>query len=277
MQHIFITDSDLPPPLPEIAWPFAKLPGSDALSDSEKLDVSGAHVLLVGGEPLLSAKLLDWIETLRAKGATSIEVWTDGRVLARRDAAVRLHALGLSHVGVILFGAEAAAHDFVAATPGHFNAAVRGLRLARKAGLRTSVVAPILRPTFRDLPLLVQRAMAIGTSRFEIVALPGPDRHKHGLLPNLAIAAPHVELAIKQARSGRRVARTWWVPHCLVPNSREHALDLRQIAPNISNHFSVKATAACGQCQLQPSCAGPLAGYFEQHGTAGIISVRQQQ
>lgn len=272
--RFFTTGSTLPPPLPALAWPMHGAAMDPALEKPENAGFSrGDSAVLVGGEPLLDGALLQWLQALGDAGAARVQAWTDGRLLARRDVVPRLREAGLSHVGVVLCGAEAAAHDFVVGVPGHFDAALRGLRAARKQGLRTSVVAPILRPTFRDLPLLVQRAMAIGVSTFWLVALPGPDRAKHGLLPHLAIAAPHARRAIKVARAGGRSAATCWVPPCLLEDEADAALDMGLTAPYIASHFGLQRASACEGCRLQPSCGGPLASYLDQHGPAGLQAV----
>ena len=247
---------------------------------SEPFD-AGTEATLVGGEPLLDARALEWISVLRERGADKIGVWTDGRVLASKGAAEKLRDAGLTDVGVVLLGADAAAHDFVAGGPKRFAAALRGLRWARRAGLRTTVVAPVLRPTFRDLPLLVQRALAIGVERFDFVGLAGPDRREHGLIPHLAIAAAHVDAAIRTARRHRRQARAWQLPPCLL------APDVRDAAREIGNAFGQQDMvvgenpaglrhshiAACTGCELRSSCDGPLESYVAQHGSGGLVAV----
>jgi hypothetical protein len=276
MPRIITTASPLPPPLPAVAWPFAGAAVAAGIAagteDTDAWRCEGEHAILCGGEPLLQAGVIDWIAALKAGGGRAVEVWTDGQIVARRGAAERLRDAGLTDIGIILFGAGAAAHDFVAGVPGHFTAAIRGLRMARKAGLRTAVIAPILRPTLRELPLLVQRSLAIGVGRFELLALPGPDRTKHGLLPHLAIAAPHIVTAIKAARASRRVARTWGVPHCLLGELATAGLDARALAPDIASYFATNGAAACQVCSVRPSCGGPLPGYLDQHGDAGLLA-----
>ena len=288
---LVLTASPLPDPVPVQAWPVLG-PRTGSAADGGSVDVDGAisaavaagarEIALVGGEVLLQAELPARIQAARAAGVGRLWVWTDGRVLARPGAAAKVRQLGIAGVGVILWGAEAGAHDYVAGRKGRFSAALKGLKAARTAGLRIGVVAPILRPTYRDMGLLVQRSLAIGVGRFDFVAMPGPDRPLHGLLPHLEMAAPHVERAMAMAAAGGRKARTWHVPHCLLAAKHRptgpgalwwgsRRLGQAPAARDNVSHFERKRAGACASCALWSSCAGPLANYVDQHGESGLV------
>jgi|GEM_PF-2594440 len=275
MFRLILTGGAPPEPVPKQAWPMANRGAErDVAARIDKAVAVGVdHLVFAGSDGLLDANVIAWLERARDARVQRIEVWTDGRVLTRKGAAERLEEAGLTHVGVVLFGAEEAAHDFVAGSPGRFKAALRGLRIARKAGLRTAVVAPILRPTFRDLPVLVQRSLALGVGRFEFVAVRGPDRPVHGLVPHVAMAAPYVERAMRVALGHRRAAHSWWTPACLLGSMQRRARNIGADAPGIASYFAQERVQPCQACAISPQCGGPLTDYVAQHGADGLVAL----
>lgn len=280
--HFVLTGSPLSDGVHEAAWPLAAAAtAADVPAAIVAAIAAGATELcFADGEVLLRAEVLDWLAAARTAGARRLHVWTDGRVLARPGAAQRLRAAGLSDAGVILFGADAAAHDYIAGSAGRFAAALKGLKAARKAGLRTGVVAPVLRPTYRELPSLVRRSLALGVARFEFVGGHGADRPKHGLLPHLEMAAPFVRAGVELATAAKRRARCWLIPHCLLepPLDATNLPDLRAFSglhldPDAREngcHFRREQAAGCATCDLAACCRGPVATYLAQHGSGGI-------
>lgn len=244
-------------------------------------------VVLGEGDVLLRRGLLDWVSAARAGGARAIAAETTGWLLAKPGVADRLVDAGLTHVLVPLFGAGAAAHDWIVETEGAFARSLRGLKRARAAGLRTRVIAPVLRPSFRTLPDLVRRSLAIGVSGFELRAPVGPDRDAHGLHPHLALAGPHIERAVQLARAAKRGVGVWGVPHCLLGEAAASATDgdvtLDLAAPPPESRPSGPNDAAptagfrerihgspCASCARTAQCPGPLTSYVSQTGWAGI-------
>ncbi len=236
---------------------------------------AGAAAVVLGeGDLLLRPEILDWIALARQGGAQAVAVETTGHILARRGAAAQLKAAGLTHVMVTLFGADAASHDWITAADGAFSRALRGLKQARAAGLRTQVLTPILRPTFRALPELVRRSLAIGVRGFEFRAPIGPDRKAHGLHPHLALAGPHVARAVQIAQAAKRSARIWGVPACALGEAAEatwarhggqHTIDA---ATPTDGDRSRTQGEPCKTCAWTAHCGGPLDNYGP--GFAGL-------
>lgn len=173
-----------------------------------------------------------------------------------------------------LYGDTAESHDFVTATPGHFARAIAGLRRARAAGLRTVVVVPILRPTFRNLSQIVQKSLAIDVTAFRIVAHNGPDRDKHPLLAPLPLASRYIQLAQARAEAAKKRCTISDIPLCLLQENVADALrevtkivTLGDLAAESRTFIHGKP---CESCAWRDRCPGQLAGLAAAHGWVGV-------
>ena len=111
-----------PGPMVASASPAAPVASDDEVASAVLRGVAMAPPLVVlrGGEWLLRENALDLLTACRQSGVRRVEAWTAGPLLARPRFAQALARSGATEVGVVLFGDTAEGHDYVAATPGHF-------------------------------------------------------------------------------------------------------------------------------------------------------------
>lgn len=232
---------------------------------------------LTGGEVLARPEALDWLHAASEAGFRAVEVRTSGRLLAMPAAAERVVAAGATHVGVELLGGDAATHDLLAGQPGAFSRAIRALRNCRAAGAATRIVAPLLRPSYGGLSAMVRRTLPLGVGGFDFVAIPGPDRAAHPLLPHPALAAAQVRAALTLVRAARRRGTTMAMAACLLAGEADAAIErgaplffdaAASGAGPIPNHFRRQHGSPCERCVLTASCAGPMADEVARHGWA---------
>ena len=220
-----LTGSSCPHPFISAACPLCR--GADAPGRQEapaSADAVVAAIDAAAGEPeivlrdgdlLTRPEALDLLQHAR-QASKSLELWTSGLMLARPGVAEAVLRAGVSTLALPLYGDSAEAHDWVTGQPGHFQRVIAGLKRFRALGGKTAVIAPILRPTFRALPLLVQKSIALDVSAFRFVALPGPDRVAQPLLPSLEMVAPYVRQALQMTAAAKRRASVLDVPPCLL-------------------------------------------------------------
>ncbi len=174
------------------------------------------RLTLRGGDLATRPEALDLLAESRKLGFEAVEVWSAGPALARPGTAAQLVAAGASHLAVPLYGDTAPAHDYVSGVPGTFRYVLEGLRKSAAAGARTTLLLPLLRPTVRNLPLLVRHAQALEAAGLRLLAPPGPDRLAHPLLAPLLLAAPYVRATLQLANSARRRVAVQGMPPCLL-------------------------------------------------------------
>ncbi len=230
-------------------------------------------VVLRGGETLLREEALQILAMVRAGSVVQLAVWTAGPLLARPGLADAVRSAGATDVAVVLFGETAAGHDYVAQTPGHFQRTLAGVQLARRAGLRVQAVVPVLRPSFRGLSALVQKAVPAGIGALRFWVPPGPDRPDHPLLAPLPMVAPYLQAALHLARTANLVVQVDGVPACQLGlhaslADAAHAA----IAASSPADDPPEFGSPCGACTWGSRCVGVPASRVKAHGWVGVAA-----
>lgn len=220
---------------------------------------------LRGGELLLRPEALELLTAAR-RLAPQVELWSSGGHLARPGVAQALRQAGATAVVIGLWGDSAESHDYATGVPGSFARAIAGLKAARQAGLRSSVVAPLLRPTYRNLPQLMQKSLALGIDGALLWAPAGPDRSQHPLLAPLASMGPYVDAAARVLAAGQKSFGVIGVAPCSLGPAAA-ALDLTIAAqPQLGRSKG----APCQDCTWTERCPGQSKPRIQLHGWVGL-------
>jgi hypothetical protein len=237
-------------------------------------DLGATAVTLRDGDLLARPEALDILGHARSL-ALQVELWTNGPVLARPGIAEAVVKAGAVWLGVPLYGDTAQAHDYVAGQPGHFQRTLAGLQKVRAAGGRAVIVAPILRPTFRNLPLLVQKSLALQVQAFRFVAPVGRDREQHPLCVPAPLTAQALRAALQLVTAGKRRATVLDVPACVLGEEAK-VLDLTQVLDARGAHeptLTHEHGKPCETCLWRERCPGLPQERALQHGWVGIAPV----
>lgn len=278
-----LTGSSCPHPFISVACPLCR--GGDAPGRVEALASAAAvaaamdaaagepEIVLRDGDLLTRPEAIDLLQHAR-QSTQALELWTSGLALTRPGVAEAVLRAGVTTVAMPLYGDSALSHDWVTGQQGHFQRVIAALKRVRALGGKTAVVAPILRPTFRGLPLLVQKSQALDVSAFRFVALPGPDRAAQPLLPSLEMAAPYLRQALQMTAAAKRRASVLDVPACLLGDraaegAKENAAAV--VAEGAVAHEREHGPP-CEVCTWRPQCRGFLAATAQRFGWAGITA-----
>ena len=122
-------------------------------------------VIFSGGEPLLRSDLLELLAHASQIGITP-QLSTNG-VFIDEPMAARLAAAGVAYVGISIDGLREF-NDAYRGMEGGYEAACRGLRCAKAAGMRTGIRATLTRRNMDDLMALVEIARELDVDRFYV-------------------------------------------------------------------------------------------------------------
>ena len=122
----------------------------------------GAMLVLSGGEPLLRRDLDTLVQQAATRGLAPV-IGTNGTLLTERRAQA-LQAAGAAGVGVSLDSAMPSFHDRLRGVPGAWEAALCGVRAARRAGLAVMLQTTLFDENRRDLVALADIAEAHGAT-----------------------------------------------------------------------------------------------------------------
>lgn len=122
-----------------------------------------------GGEPLLRRDLAALVQRAATRGLLPV-IGTNGALLRERCAR-ELQTAGTAGVGISLDSASAEFHDELRGAPGAWKRAMRGIRVAREAGLTVSLHATLFERNRRELGALADIAEGQGAAALNLFFL----------------------------------------------------------------------------------------------------------
>lgn len=227
-------------------------------------------VILRDGDLLARPEALEILGHAKDLGL-QVELWTNGPVLARPGIAQAVVQAGATSLAVPLYGDTAQAHDYVAGHAGHFQRTIAGLQKVRAAGGHAVILAPILRPTFRNLALLVQKSLALQVRAFRFVAPVGQDREQHPLCIPAPLTAQALRSALHLVAAGRCQATVLDVPACVLGDEAK-ALDRAPVLQVQEQQIAHEHGKPCETCSVRVECPGLPRQRAMQHGWVGIVA-----
>lgn len=111
------------------------------------------HVVLTGGDPLKRPDLFRLIEEAATLGV-GVSLAPSGTTMLTPEAMDRLRAAGVVSMSLSLDGATAESHDAFRGVPGCFEATMRAVRWALKAGIALQVNTLVTGETAHEAPAL---------------------------------------------------------------------------------------------------------------------------
>ncbi len=111
-------------------------------------------VLFSGGEPLIHPDIVKLAKHAVSLGMRAV-ISTNGTLITP-EKAKELAEVGLSYIGISLDG-ESEIHDEFRGIPGAFDRALKGLRNAREAGIKTGVRFTITKKNVDEIPKIMKK------------------------------------------------------------------------------------------------------------------------
>jgi len=140
-------------------------------------EVGQPIVILTGGEPLLREDIFQVAAHGTAKGLRM--VMAPNGTLINEASARRMAAAGIKRISVSIDGATAAAHDAFRKVEGSFEAALRGARLVKQAGIDFQINTTITQANLDQIPKIQELAVELGAVAHHIFLLVPTGRGKY--------------------------------------------------------------------------------------------------
>ncbi len=165
-------------------------PAPDELSLEEKyevvdqLDEAGvAAISFSGGEPLTNKDFLKVAKYAAEKGFY-LSVATNGTLISEKTAQ-RLREAGIRYVEISLDGPNPEIHDEFRGVKGAFNAAIRGIKNAKAAGLEVGIATTATHENLDSIPAIIQLARDLKVDRLIVFNFIPTGRGKDIVLEDL--------------------------------------------------------------------------------------------
>lgn len=266
----------------------ARPPADPELSAVTAAARAWAHaesVWLTGGEPTLREDAPRLIAQLARLDVPELGMITDGLALSAATVASRLHDVGLRRVRVRLHSARSDAHDWLVGQKGAWKRTIKGIQLARAAGMQVEVQALLTRSTSPYAEELAELAARLGVRvlvlrRWRARGLAADDEVM--LAPRLSMISGDVEAAIATGvRRGLRMVLED-LPRCAAPGAKASVLPLDAVvwcAPDTPGFAELASfmgpqshLRGCAGCPGRPECVGAPRDYVRRFGRTEIDS-----
>ena len=183
-------------------------------------------MILTGGEPMLRTDIYDVAAYGHKLGLPM--VMAPCGMLIDEQTAGRMLESGIQRISISLDGATAASHDAFRGVPGAFEGSLRGLEVARQAGLGFQINTTVTQHNLAELPQILELAVGLGAAVFNPFLLVPTGRGK--LLADQEITPEEYEQTLEwladQQQRGDIQIRVTCAPHY------QRILRRRKMAPS---------------------------------------------
>jgi pyruvate-formate lyase-activating enzyme len=247
-------------------------------------------VVFTGGEPTVRRDLPELVAFARDLGYRTIQIQTNGRMLAHRAYLERLVAAGATEFSPALHGHLAALHDHLTGAPGAFAQTVTGIRHLKAMGRFVLTNTVVTRSNYRHLPEIARLLVSLGVDQFQLAFV-----HPVGtaatrfasVVPRMELAAPYLMAGLGVGLAAGRRAYTEAVPACLLPGYEDCVAEkhiprtaIYDAEETIADYTQYRRDEGklkgpdCARCLHDAECEGPWREYPERHGWSEFVPVR---
>lgn len=140
-------------------------------------EVGQPIVILTGGEPLLRPDIFDIAKYGTDKGLRM--VMAPNGTLVDDENAAKMKASGIQRISISLDGATRERHDSFRGVPGAYDAALKGIASAKKAGIEFQINTTISKLNYDQIPAILKLAEDLGAVALHIFLLVPTGRGKY--------------------------------------------------------------------------------------------------
>jgi heme b synthase len=134
-------------------------------------------IILTGGEPLLRGDIFDIASYGTGKGLRM--VMAVNGMLVNEQMAERMANAGIQRISISLDGSSAASHDAFRGVDGAFEGALRGIAIAKAAGIAFQINTTITKSNLEQIPNILKLAEQLGAVAHHIFLLVPTGRGKY--------------------------------------------------------------------------------------------------
>lgn len=239
-------------------------------------------ISIEGGEPMLSPRLVNWVNYANRMGVRDIIICTNG---VRCSNSV--FVTQLINAGVTMFNVNFPAHDprlfdCITRTKRGFKRNVESIKnlIAVAGGSRVRITLVVHSMIGRFLPgyadFVIREFPGIFYIEFNLAKVLGRVARRKWLVPRLAETAPYLKKAMSMLKEANVKVISDGFPLCFSEGFESDAIDTYKMVHGIDMFMGEKTfTPACRNCILKKICGGVRKDYLKIYGDKEISPSRK--
>jgi MoaA/NifB/PqqE/SkfB family radical SAM enzyme len=239
-------------------------------------------IVFTGGEVTIRRDFLELVAYAKELGFTTIQVQTNGRMLAYKKFAQQTVAAGANEFSPALHGHTPQLHDYLTCADGAFKQTVKSIRNLRELGQPVITNTVITRSNYRHLPEIAKILVGLGVTQYQF-AFVHPvgtvEQNFFSETPRLTLIEPFVKRGLRVGQRRNIVAVTEAIPYCFMKGfercvaeryiPRTKIFDARFVVDDYTEFRLTEGKAhgpQCIECTWFSDCEGPWREYPEHYG-----------
>jgi len=239
-------------------------------------------IVFTGGEVTIRQDLMEIVAYAKSLGYRSIQIQTNGRMLAYKKICEDLINAGATEFSPALHGHTAALHDYLVHAPGAFKQTVRAIANLKELGQYVLTNSVICRANYRHLPELATLLTSLGVDQYQFAFV-----HPLGtaaelftsIVPRMSLIEPFVHRGLDVGIKAGRSVMTEAIPYCFLKGYEIFAGE--RVVPRtkiLEGHVTIQDYTVhrltggkakgprCAECAFNDMCEGPWHEYPDKYG-----------
>ncbi len=246
-----------------------------AVKDSES-------IVFTGGEVTIRPDFLELVAYAHELGFKTIQIQSNGRMLAYKEFAEKTVAAGANEFSPALHGHTAELHDYLTDAKGAFKQTVRAIKNLRAMGQPVITNTVVTRSNYRHLPEIAKILVGLGVLQYQFAFV-----HPVGTVadnffsetPRMTLIEPFVKRGLNYGLKRGVVAVTEAIPYCFMKGfehcvaeqyiPRTKIFDAKFVVEDYTEFRLTEGKAhgpQCIECTWFHLCEGPWREYPEHYG-----------
>lgn len=247
-------------------------------------------VVFTGGEPLIRKDILELISYAHNLDFKTIQIQTNGRMLAYMKLCKDLIKAGVTEFSPALHGPTAELHEFLTRSPGSFKQTVQGIKNLKKLGQLVITNTVVVKPNYRHLPEIARLLVNLKVDQFQFAfvhPLGNAYRYYDSVVPVMSMAAPYVHKGLQIGIDAGIKVMAEAMPYCMMHGYEKYIsedyiplAEIRGVNYFVKDYgeWRVREGKAkfpqCKECKYKVVCEGPWREYPERKGNKEFQPVK---
>jgi MoaA/NifB/PqqE/SkfB family radical SAM enzyme len=251
------------------------------LSLAKKNNCTG--VVFTGGETTIRKDLFEIVSYAKQLSFRSIQLQTNGRMLAYKPLCQKLINLGVNEFSPALHGHTSTIHDSLTRCKGSFDQTIKGIKNVRELDQFIVTNSVVTRKNYQYLPELAELLVKLEVNQFQMAfvhPIGNAYRYYHEIVPKMSLAAPYIHKALQIGINAGITVMAEAMPYCLMQGYEKYVseryIPLTEIRGYDYIDLNYKNTRIregkakfpqCEGCRYDNVCEGPWKEYPEKFGS----------